>query len=266
MCHALALALLIAVPLVRGQDDGAWKFSVLQGLDAAGKKDFSKAEQSFLKALRQAEAFGPQDTRVGVTLNSLGLLYRAEHKYADAETAYRRAIAIIERAYPDSIDVANIGYNLASAMFDEGHAAEALPAIQKSRAIYQRLLGADSLKTAAVLCLEGDAYRIGKRYAEAEPPLRRCAEIREKNKGLNNGDVGDAVQSLARVFAAEGKISTAEARYRLLEKIRENTVGITSPLMADAMEEHAAVLKSMSRDKEAERLAVMAAAIRKSRN
>jgi hypothetical protein len=105
-----------------------------------------------------------------------------------------------------------------------------------------------------------------KRYEEAEGPLRRCAEIREKDSGLNNAELGDAVQSLARVFAAEGKASAAEARYKLLEKIRENTVGITSPLLAEAMEEHAVILKSLARELEADKLTTMAAAIRKSQS
>jgi len=267
--HGLLLAtavliIWVSAPVARAQDDGPWKISVLQALDAAGKKDFAKAEQIFLVALKQAEAFGPQDERVGITLNSLGLVYRAEHKYSEAEGAYRRGLVMIEQTYPNSIDVANVNFNIATILLDEGHEAEALPTIQRALSIYEKLLGPDGLKTAATLCLQGDAYRLAKRYSEAEGPLRRCAEIREKDSGLNNAELGDAIQSLARVFAAEGKASAAEARYKLLEKIRENTAGITSPLLGEAMEEHAAILKSMGRDLEADKLTTMAAAIRKS--
>ena len=260
------LTFCVVTPIARAQDEGPWKASVVQALDAAGKNDYAKAEQSFLKALREAEAFGPQDARVGITLNSLGLVYRAEHKYSDAEGAYRRGLAIIERTYPNSIDVANVDFNIATVMFDEGHQAEALPTIERTLSIYEKLLGPASLKTAATLCLQGDAYRLTKRFAEAEGPLRRCAEIREKDSGLNNAELADAIQSLARVFASEGKASAAEARYKLLEKIRENTAGITSLLLAEAMEEHAAILKSMARDQEADKLTAMAAAIRKNQN
>jgi len=257
--------LLTGVTPACGQDEGPWKASILQGVDAAGKNDFPRAEQSFLKAVHEAEAFGPQDIRVGITLNSLGLVYRAEHKNSDAEGAYRRGLVIIEHTYPNSIDVANVNYNIANVMFDQGHEAEAMPVIQKSLTIYEKLLGSVSPKTAAALCLEGDSWRVTKHYVEAEAPLRRCADIREKDNGLNNPEFGDALHSLARVFAAEGKTSAAEARYRLLEKIRENTAGITSPLLAEAMEEHAVILKSLSRDEEAEKLTAMAAAIRKNK-
>jgi tetratricopeptide (TPR) repeat protein len=257
--------LLSVAGLAHGQDEGPWKAYVLQGVDAAKKNDFPRAEQSLLKAVHEAEAFGPQDIRVGITLNSLGLVYRAEHKNSEAESTYRRGLAIIEHTYPNSIDVANVNYNIANVMFDQGHEAEAMPVIHKSLAIYEKLLGPSSPKTAGALCLEGDSYRLTRHYAEAEAPLRRCADIREKDNGMNNSEFGDALHSLARVFAAEGKSSAAEARYRLLEKIRENTAGITSPLLAEAMEEHAVILKSLSRDEEAEKLIGMAAAIRKSK-
>ena len=250
-------------PRANAQDEAPWKASIVQAFEAAGKNDLATAEQLFLKALRQAEEFGQQDARVGITLNSLGLIYREERKYSEAEAAYRRGLAIVERAYPNSLDVANVEFNIASIMLDEGHSAEAMPTIDKALVIYEKLLGGSSLKTAATLCLKGDVYRLTKRYAEAEEPLRFCAEIREKDSGLNNAELGNAIQSLARVFAAEGKASAAEARYRLLEKIREHTAGITSPLLADAMEEHAAILKSMARDQEASRLTTMAASIRK---
>jgi hypothetical protein len=151
-------------------------------------------------------------------------------------------------------------------MFDEGRHGDAQPYIQRARTIYEKLLGATSLKTAAMLCMEGEADRMAKRYLEAEGPLRRCADIREEDSGLNTADLADAMQSLARTFASEGKLSIAEPRYKLVESIREKTAGITSPLLAEAMEEHAAVLKGLGRDKEAERLTAMSSAIRKSQS
>jgi tetratricopeptide (TPR) repeat protein len=260
------LAVLIVCATARSQDEERWKTLVLEALKAAEMNDYPRAEQSFLKAVREAESFGPKDSRVGVTLNSLGLAYRAEHKYSEAEAAYRRGLAIIEEAYPNSIDVANVNFNIANIMFDENRHADALPSILKALTLYEKLLGATSLKTAAALCMEGDAYRVTKRYQEAEGPLRRCADIREGDTGLNTADLADALQSLARTFAVEGKLSAAEPRYKLVEKIRENTAGITSPLLAEAMEEHAAVLKSLGRDKDADRLIAMSTAIRKSQS
>jgi tetratricopeptide (TPR) repeat protein len=263
------LATLTCSPAAKAQEDteSLWRNQIVQGLHAAGAKDYPKAEQALLKALEAARHFGAEDSRVGTTLNTLGLVYRAEKKYSEAEGAYRHALAIMEALYGDTIDTGNVNFNIASVMFDEGHYAEALPNIRKTLGLYERLLGATSLKTAAVLCMEGDAYRLTKRYTESEPPLRRCADIRETDGGiLENNELADALYSLALTYIAEGKYPAAEPRLKLAEKIREKTLGITSPLLAQTMEDHVLVLKQLGRDSEADRLTAIAAAIRRSQN
>ena len=258
------LAVLTTIPAARAQpDDGLWRNDIVKALRAAGAKDYPAAEQAFVRALKDAERFGPDDTRVGTTLNSLGLVYRAEKKYSEAEAAYRRALVIMNTAYGDSVDVGNVNFNIANVMFDQGHQVEALPNLRTTLGIYERLLGSGSLKTAAALCMEGDSYRMMKRYPESEDALRRCADIREMDSGLEDGGVADALHSLSLTLIDEGKYSAAEPRLRLAEKIREKTLGITSPLLAQTMEDHASVLKEMGRAKEAERLASIAAAIRR---
>lgn len=254
----------IAATPVRAQDEGQWKRAVTEGRKALGDHNYALSEQAFTRALREAEAFGPNDVRLATTLNSLGLVYRAEKKYSDAETAYRRALTIMQVAYGDGLDVANVGFNIAGVMFDQGHQAEALPSLRKSQAIYERLLGATSMKTAATLCMEGDAERLLKNYSEAEALLRRCADIREKDAGLESNDVADAQYSLSLTLMAEGKYSAAEPRLRLVERIREKTLGITNPLLAETMEAHAAAFRGLGRDKEAEKLIAVAQAIRRS--
>jgi tetratricopeptide (TPR) repeat protein len=236
-----ALALLTLAPRAAAQDpEEAWKNLFMQALSAAGANDFPKAEQGFVKALEEATRFGAQDPRVGTTLNSIGLVYRAEKKFPEAESAYRRAVAILEKSYPaESIDIANVNFNIASVMFDQGHQAEALPYTRKTLAAYEKLLGPTSVKTGAALCLLGDSMRLLKDFKEAEGPLRRCADV------------------------GEGKYVLAEPRFKLAEKIRESLLGITSPLLAQTMEDHAALLKSLGREQDAGKLLNIASAIRR---
>jgi len=263
---AALTALFLLAPAARAQDsDGAWKILMMRALESASANDYATAEQKFQQALREAERFGPDDSRVGSTLNSLGLVYRAEKKYADAETAYRRALAILENVYgAGSLDVANVSFNIASVMFDQGHQSQALPFIQKGLPAYETLLGPDNLKTATMLCMMGDIYRLEKNYEAAEGPLRRCADIRESRNGVQSPELADAMHSLALTYVGEGKYTQADSRFTLAEKIRETTLGITSPLLAQTMEDHVALLKQMGRDKEAEKLNVIASAIRRS--
>ena len=141
------LAVLVAVPAVQGQqNDDQWKNLVMQALGSASANDYPRAEQAFLGALREAERFGPHDTRVGTTFNSLGLVYRAEKKYSEAEGAYRRALVIMEAAYGDSIDVGNVNFNIASVMFDQGHQVDALPSIRRTLGIYEKAAWPDQFE------------------------------------------------------------------------------------------------------------------------
>ncbi|MGA2716422.1 MAG: tetratricopeptide repeat protein, partial [Bryobacteraceae bacterium] len=188
------LAILISAPSARSQQaEEVWKNLFMQGVYFAGSKDYAKAEQNLISAVHEAERFGADDVRVGSTENTLGLVYLAQNKFGEAESAYRRALAILEKSYgSDSIDVANVNFNIATVMFDQGHQVEAMPYIRKAQATYESLLGGNSVKTASVLCMEGDAYRAMKDYAAAEGPLRRCADIRESDGGMQNPDLADA--------------------------------------------------------------------------
>jgi tetratricopeptide (TPR) repeat protein len=261
---AVIAALISAPPADAQNAEDAWKNLLVQALAAAGAHDYPKAEQTLQKAFQEALRFGPEDPRLGTTLNSFGLVYRAEKKFSEADAFYRRALTILEKNYPaDSIDIANVNFNIASVLFDQGHQIEALPFIRKTLAPYEKLLGSSSVKTAAALCMLGDALRLMKDFGEAEGPLRRCADIREANGGIRNTEFADALYSLALTLVGEGKFVLAEPRFTLAEKIRENTLGITNPLLAQTMEDHAALLKSMGRDREAGKLLVISAAIRR---
>lgn len=247
----VVLALPAITPLVRAQRaDDTWKKLFTQGVYDAGRKDYSRAEQSLLGALHEAERFGDKDVRVASTENTIGLVYAAENKFGEADKAYRRALAIFEVAYgKESLDVANVNFNIATVMFGQGRQADAMPYILPAVRTYEGQLGGNSVKTGAALCMQGDAYRAMKDYAAAEGPLRRCADIREADGGIENPELADAVYSLALAYVGQGKYALAEPRFKLAEKIRESTLGLTSPLLAQTMEDHAALLKSMGREK-----------------
>jgi tetratricopeptide (TPR) repeat protein len=259
------LALLASVPAAYAQQaDEAWKKLFTEGMYATTAKDYAKAEQSLTGALHEAERFGTDDLRVGSTENTLGLVYVAESKFKEAEAAYHKALVIFQKAYgDDSLDAAHVNFNIATVMFDEGQKAEALPYAKKAQQVYEGQLGGTSLSTATVLCMEGDSYRAMKDYTQAEGALRRCADIREADGGVENADFADAIYSLAQLYVAQGKYALADSRFKLCEKIREKTLGLTSPQLAQTLEDHGALLKSMGRAKEADQLSALAAAIRR---
>jgi tetratricopeptide (TPR) repeat protein len=252
-------------PVAQAQEaDDVWKDLVTEGQHAAGNNDYAKAEQTFLKAVHEAERFAPDDWRVGATLESLGQVYAAEKKFADAESVYRRALAIVGKTSGDnSVEAANLNFDSAGLMLAAGRLSDALIYARKALASFETELGGTSTKAAAALCLMGDSLRAMKNFIDAEAPLKRCADIRETDGGVDNPELADALHSLALTYAGEKKYALAEPRFKLAEKIRESKLGLTSPLLAQTMEDHAAMLRTLGRDKEAERLMLLSAAIRR---
>jgi tetratricopeptide (TPR) repeat protein len=266
LCLSLAAAVCFCSgPCLAEDADAAWRNLILSGQYAAASHDYANAEQTFQRALHEAERFGADDNRVATTLGSLGLAYQAGKRFPEAEAAFRRAMAILDKGdVAQNQDYADLSFNLASVLIDQGKQAAAFPLLATSLSIYEAQQGGGSPRAAAVHCLVGDAYRAARSWSEAEGPLKRCAEIREADGGVVNAGLADALYSLAVVYENQGKYALADPRYKLAEKIREKTQGIMSPGLAEVLESHAALLKAMGRDKEAGQDAALAAAIRRS--
>lgn len=260
-----AFALLAAAPPLAAQTgDDSWKNLVADGQHASGDHDYAKAEQIFLKALHEAERFAGDDWRVGVTLESLGQVYRAGKKFSDAEKALRRSRDIMAKANGDnSLEVANVNFDLAGLLLDSGRPADAAATARRALSAYESLLGGADTQTGDALCVLGDSLRATKNLPEAETVLKRCLDIRQGDGGLETPRFADALYSLALTYAGEAKYGLAEPRFTLAEKIREKMLGLTSPLLAQTFEDHASVLKSMGREKDASRLLLLSAAIRR---
>jgi tetratricopeptide (TPR) repeat protein len=261
----VTLAALIFTPHAAAQEaEDTWKDLVTQGQRAAANNQYATAEPIFLKAVHEAERFGTDDWRVGATLESLGQVYTAEKKFTDAEAAYRRALGIMGKADGgDNEQAANLNFDMANLMFAASRLSEALVYARNALTSYETTVGGTSLQTAAALCLIGDSLRTMKNFIDAEAQLKRCADIREADGGIDDTDLASALHSLALTYAGEGKYALAEPRFKLAEKIRESKLGLTSPLLAKTMEDHAAMLRTLGRTKEADRLTLLSAAIRR---
>ncbi len=265
LCGILIAACILPAAALAQDAEAAWKNLLMQALYAAMEKQYLKSETIFDKAVHEAERFGPQDARIGITLNSLGLVYKEEKLFAKAETVYRRALAILDKAYgAESVDVANVNFNLGGVLIDQNRQAAAMPYLQKALQTYESTLGGNSLKTASVMCLMGDAYRGMKEYSNSITNLKRCADIREADGGIQNPELAEALRSIALTYAAMGKFPLAESNFKLSEKIVESSAGIASPQLASTMEDHIGVLKQIGgKEQEIERLSRMAQAIRR---
>jgi tetratricopeptide (TPR) repeat protein len=260
--YVLVLTIVCALPVLAGVDD-EWRNFYSLAVNAATIKEYAKADAIFSRALRDAELFGKADQRVATTLEGLANLQRAEKHLPGAEESARRAVAIFLSGPGDgSIEFGQGEFTLAGILMDEGKYQPALEAVQKALPLIEANLGPDATATADAICVEGDAVRLLKRYASAEPALKRCADLRADDNGVNTAEFGDAANSLALVYQYTGQYKEAERYFNYAAKIREITMGITSPALADTLEAYAALLHQLGRDGEAKPKERMAAAIR----
>ena len=129
-------AVLFAVTAVIafGQDpDSAWKELLIQGQRATMDQKPAAAELSLKQALRLAERFGSNDRRVAVTMNALGLVYKDEKKYGEAEKSFRRALEVLDAGgVTETQEVAEMNFNLAGVLVDQGKQQAAIPLYGKS--------------------------------------------------------------------------------------------------------------------------------------
>jgi tetratricopeptide (TPR) repeat protein len=260
----LALACPLAAAAPAAEPALVWQNLLFGGIGAASRKDYRRSEELLLKAVQLASQFPAGDPRTGATFNTLGLVYREEKKNGNAEKAFEKALVILEKAYgPNSLDVGNVNLNIASVLMADGHYDNALPYIQKSRAVYEKILGAESLKSASTYCMAGIVYRNLKNFSEAEAPLKQCADMREASGGVENPELAEALYNLALVYEHQGKYALADPRLKMAEKIRELTSGIASPEFAEVLEAHAALLRLMGRDADAGKDDALAASVRR---
>lgn len=261
-CICIGLILGVAAVSDAQEEVAQWKDLLTQAQRLAGNNQPVQAEQIYAQALREAERFGADDWRVGTTLQELGELYVTEKKSSDAVTVLQRALTITANNNDDASEaVGNVRYDLGSALNYAGRPADAVIQARRALATYQGIFGGTSAEAARASCLLGDSLRLMRNFIDAEEPLHRCADIREQTGGIDSIELADALHSLALTYEGEKKYREADQRFTMAEKIREKKLGITSPLLAQTMEDHAALLRTLGRDKEAEKLDRFAQAI-----
>src|SRR5262245_4214470 len=84
-----------------------------------------EAERSYRRAIAAAEAMGNEDSRLALSLNSLGSLSYDRAQYGPAEPLFRRALSILEKTEAGSRSLMVCLNNLAQLYQAEGRLTEA---------------------------------------------------------------------------------------------------------------------------------------------
>jgi tetratricopeptide (TPR) repeat protein len=74
-----------------------WSKNMESGTAAYKQGRYTEAERALSLAVKESERFGPEDMRLATSLTHLARTYYALCKYPEAESLYRRALAMQEK-------------------------------------------------------------------------------------------------------------------------------------------------------------------------
>jgi tetratricopeptide (TPR) repeat protein len=214
----------ISIPNVNATT-GTWEARLQSGMKAYQEGHYVEAERELVAALEKAEAFGPRDPRLAVTLNELGVVYRIEEKYREAESAFKRAAAIWQQAPGLELAHAATALNNLAVLYHQRHRdAEAIVMFRQALSIEQEVLGPKHPQVAAGLVnLAVLHYDMGE-YADTEEFYCRALAIDEIALGPQHPAIAPILEDYAKVLRKLDRTDEAvqlEARAKAMrERIR----------------------------------------------
>ena len=178
-----------------------WEHCEVEGNPSVEQGHYGEAENHMHSAIEQAEQIGSLNPRLAGSLNELGILYAKQHKYAQAEPIFQRAlgvcVAVLGSDHPDvAIILKNIGILKAS----QRQYVEADLLLKHALLLTKRSLGHEHPFVAVTMRTIAVFQAIQGRYQEAERSIRRSLEISEKTLGSKHPDLAASRKVLAKVL------------------------------------------------------------------
>lgn len=224
-------------------------------------------EQLQAKLGEAERAKGPNDPSVALSNYKLAGAYLAQGRGGEAETAFRRALAITEQAqgaeHPSTLAILT---GLGHAQQAQSHYAEAEILFRRVLTAREKLNGAEHQDTATALSHLAGSYGLQGRYAEAEPLHKRALAIREKANGADHPATAVALGNLAAAYQSLARYAEAEPLYQRALAIREKVNGPEHPDTAAALTNLAGAYGFQGRYAEAEPMYKRALSIREKLN
>lgn len=155
--------------------------------NAGPNPQFAKAEEEFLAALADTQAFPPGDMRTAETLGALATVYMEEGKYDDAESKGTQAIAMMEAAaQPNDIRLGYALTHLALIYDSQGKTAQAAPIWERSLGIVKSAGGVDPEE---ISNLKFHASFIGSFHPAAAAQIHQYILDLKESTGISDADL-----------------------------------------------------------------------------
>ena len=174
-------------------------------------------------ALAAARRLGPRDPLVAAALNNLGVLRKAEGRYAEAAAFYQRVAPLLPRG--DAQSRATLHHNLGGIAHARGRFAEAEPHARRAVALRESVLGRGHPVVAADVAALAAVVEARGRYAEAARLYRRALAVFVRRLGRDSLEAGLAEAGLAAVEQQRGRAAAATRLYAHALRVLERKLG-----------------------------------------
>jgi tetratricopeptide (TPR) repeat protein len=184
---------------------------------AESQGQIAQAEKLYLTAVSKAEAFGPSDSQLATSLESLGFFYVRQSKYSEAESQLRRAIETRQNSEgSNSSELRHDRAVLAEVFQIQGKDEEAervyFDAIEDAKKSNKE----DSQLAESFEDL-GQFYEGRREFEDAAPFFERALEIKKKIFPPDDLSLTEPLSKLALLYQDAGKPTQAEPF--MLEKL-----------------------------------------------
>ncbi len=192
------------------------------------------ARRQLLQILRRARhSFGPRHPRVAEVLNQLGMVGKAERRFADAERRYREALGILRATRGRGrLEIADLYHNLAGLEHARGRYGRGEPLARRGIQLRARRHGANATvawldRAAHAAILDG----LG-RFAESEPVYRQALKVFRRRLGPDHYEIAVTLNNLGCVRAERGDLRESASLLAQAVKLKERQFGRASPEVA----------------------------------
>ncbi|HEY3135428.1 MAG TPA: tetratricopeptide repeat protein [Blastocatellia bacterium] len=219
------------------------------GRSAAGLENYQTAQNYYQQAQEQYEkarktlqrALGPDHIDVANSINDLAYTYMLTGKYSQAEPLFEQALAIYEKAQPDTRYVADRLGNLAECYDRQGGYEKAEPLYK--RVVEIRTSNLDVNPRAAIESLSNLAFLYFERgkYAEAERRFNEALDVWNNSKKPQPSDAVPMYDGLAAIYRERGEYDKAEQFLHQVRQLHKELVEYDHTLVADDLENMALV-------------------------
>ncbi|KAH8051314.1 hypothetical protein JL720_15183 [Aureococcus anophagefferens] len=147
-----------------------------------------------------------------IVVHKLALSKIDDGDFAAADTLHRKALALVEKQQPDSLNLARAQEHLACLLFNKFRDyAAAEPLFRKALAIREDQQGPESEHVARSLCNIAHCLKSKGDYAAAEPLYRQALAINENHCGSEHARFGRVKTALLEIKRARERAGAAAA-------------------------------------------------------